>query len=64
MAKADNNRQGEYKEDESAGEDEYDVFELLERLESLREDMEELRVTTLTEVNRRIAELHQQLDED
>ena len=41
---------------------EYDDLELLERLESLREDMENLGVTTITEVIQRITELHQQLD--
>lgn len=40
----------------------YDELELLERLESLREDMEELGVTTLDEVNQRIDELHRALD--
>lgn len=43
-------------------EEEYDDMELLERLETLREDMEDLGVTTLDEVIRRIEELHQQLD--
>jgi hypothetical protein len=43
-------------------EEEYDDMELLERLEILREDMEELDVTTLAEVIKRIKELHQQLD--
>jgi hypothetical protein len=42
--------------------DEYDDMELLERLETLREDMEELGVTTLQEVIQRINELHQLLD--
>jgi hypothetical protein len=41
---------------------EYDDLELLERLESLRENMEDLGVTTITEVIQRITELHQQLD--
>ncbi len=41
---------------------EYDDLELLERLESLREDMEDLGVTTITEVIQQITELHQQLD--
>ena len=44
------------------GEDEYSDMELLEMLESLREDMEELGVTTLQEVIERIEELHQRLD--
>jgi len=42
--------------------EEYEEMELLERLESLREDMKELKVTTLGEVIARIAELHQKLD--
>ena len=37
-------------------------MDLLERLETLREDMEELGVTTLAEVIRRIEELHRKLD--
>jgi len=41
---------------------EYEQLALLERLESLREDMEELEVTTLAEVNQRIEELHKELD--
>ncbi len=44
------------------GEDEYTEMELLERLETLREDMEDLGVTSLAEVNQRIEELHRQLD--
>lgn len=43
--------------------DEYDTMELLERLETLREDMEDLGVTTLAEVIQRIEELHRQMDE-
>ena len=41
---------------------EYEEMELLERLETLREDMEDLRVTTLAEVIQRIEELHLKLD--
>ncbi|HLY29579.1 MAG TPA: hypothetical protein VKQ36_01000 [Ktedonobacterales bacterium] len=41
---------------------EYDALLLLERLESLEEEMEELGVTTLAELRQRIAELHQQMD--
>ncbi len=37
-------------------------MELLERLESLREDMEDLGVNTLAEVVQRINELHTALD--
>ena len=41
---------------------EYTDMELLERLETLREDMEELGVTTLAELIQRIEEMHQRLD--
>ena len=41
---------------------EFTEMELLERLETLREDMEDLGVTTLDEVIRRIEVLHRQLD--
>ena len=41
---------------------EYEEMELLERLETLREEMEDLGVTTLAEVNQRIEELHRRLD--
>jgi hypothetical protein len=44
--------------------DEYDTMLVLERLESLEEEMQELGVKTLDEVRRRIAELHRQLDEE
>ncbi|HLG62334.1 MAG TPA: hypothetical protein VKY19_10400 [Ktedonosporobacter sp.] len=42
---------------------EYDTLELLERLETLREDMEDLGVATLAEVIQRIEGLHRQMDE-
>lgn len=42
--------------------DEYSEMERLEMLESLREDMEELGVSTLQEVIARIEELHRRLD--
>lgn len=42
--------------------DEYDVMLELERLESLEEEMVEMKVTNLDEVRERITELHQQLD--
>ena len=42
--------------------EEYDDLELLERLESLREDMEDLGIRTLDELIKRIDELHNQLD--
>jgi hypothetical protein len=51
-----------FEDDDDFDEEEYDDMELLERLETLREDMEELGVTTLDEVIQRIKELHQQLD--
>jgi hypothetical protein len=40
---------------------EYDDFELLERLETLHEDMEELGIQTMTELVKRINELHKKL---
>lgn len=42
--------------------EEYSEMDLLEMLESVREDMEELGVTTLQEVIARIEELHRRLD--
>ncbi len=45
-----------------AGESIYEEMELLERLETLREDMEDLKVTTLSELTQRIEELHRKLD--
>jgi hypothetical protein len=42
--------------------EEYSDMELLEMLESIREDMEDLGVTTLQEVIARIQELHRRLD--
>jgi len=47
---------------EGADEIEYEEMELLERLETLREDMEDLGVTTLAELIQRIEELHRKLD--
>ncbi len=52
----------EMEEDDMMEEDEYDAMELLERLETLREDMEDLGVTTLAEVTQRINELHRRMD--
>lgn len=53
-------------DDEDADDDfdpqEYDTMLRLERLESLEEEMQELGVTTLDEVRRRIEELHRQMD--
>ena len=42
--------------------DEYDVMLELERLESLEEEMVEMKVTSLEEVRERITQLHQHLD--
>ncbi len=41
---------------------EYDELELLERLETLREDMEDLGITTLAQLIERIDALHEKLD--
>lgn len=48
--------------DDFEEDDEYSEMELLEMLESVREDMEDLGVTTLQEVIARINELHRKLD--
>jgi hypothetical protein len=50
------------RDDEDFGEEEYDDFTMLERLETLREDMEDLGITNLQELIERIEQLHQQLD--
>ena len=42
----------------------YNLMLELERLESLEEELVELRLTTLDEVRQRIAELHAKLDEE
>ena len=47
----------------AAAREEYELMLRLERLESLQEEMEELGVTSLEEVRRRIDELHRLLDE-
>ncbi|TMB82787.1 MAG: hypothetical protein E6J48_05550 [Chloroflexi bacterium] len=47
---------------DAISEQEYDDMELLERLETLREDMEELGVTTLAELLQRIEEMYKRLD--
>ena len=48
--------------DDAFDRDEYNDMEMLELLESLREDMEELGVTTLAEIIERIEALHKKLD--
>jgi hypothetical protein len=50
-------------DDQYDEEDEYDDMTLLDRLETLREDMETLGLTTLAEVIGRIDELNRKLDE-
>lgn len=40
----------------------YDIMLVLERLESLEEDMVDLGVSTLDEVRQRIADINRQLD--
>ncbi len=60
-----NNHHDEHEDDErdeSFSPAEYEDMLLVERLESLEEDMEELGVATLAEVRQRIAELHRKLD--
>lgn len=47
---------------EHSMEEEYDDMELLEHLESLREEMEELGIRTLEEIQTRIEELNRKLD--
>ena len=49
-------------DEKEIGDEDFDEMELLERLETLREDMEDLGVTTLAEVIQRIKEMHQRLD--
>ena len=54
-------------QDEMAGEltpGEYEQMLLVERLESLEEEMDELGVSSLDDVRRRIAELHARMDPD
>ena len=51
-------------EDEDFDPREYNTMLDLERLESLEEEMQELGVTNLDDVRRRIADLHSRLDEE
>ena len=60
--KANNNWSFNVDTNEEVDDEEYDEMELLERLEALREDMEDLRVSTLAEVIQRIEEMHRRLD--
>ena len=59
MAKA---PRGNSTRDDAFNQDEYKDMQMLELLETLREDMEELGVTTLAEVIERIEALHKKLD--
>jgi hypothetical protein len=49
-------------EGDALSKQEFDDMEILERLETLREDMEELGITTLAELILRIEEMHKRLD--
>ncbi|MBX5451537.1 hypothetical protein [Thermogemmatispora sp.] len=49
-------------EQEDFDPEEYDDLEMLEILETIREDMEELGLRTLDEVIQRIEELHRKLE--
>ncbi len=60
MAKAAKDQESMH--DDASGLNEFETMELLERLETLREDMEDLGVTTLAEVIERIEALHKKLD--
>ena len=63
MAKATkDNGQNRFNGDHAFDQEEYSDMEMLEMLETLREDMEELGVTTLAEVIERIEALHKKLD--
>lgn len=51
-------------DEETSDAPDYDALLLLERLESLLEEMEELEVSSREEIEARIAALHQTLDEE
>ncbi len=57
-----NHRSVDTDDDGKMDREEYDEMELLERLEALREDMEDLGVSTLAEVIQHIEEMHRRLD--
>jgi hypothetical protein len=44
-------------------EEEYELMMKLDELESLKEEMEELGVSSLSEIETRMGELHRKLDE-
>jgi len=55
--------QGQGRRSAAAGHDpEYDTMLLLDRLEELREDMDDLGITSRDQLEARIRELHEQLD--
>ena len=64
MGKLPENQHTSVEMQDEEGEFEYEDMELLERLETLREDMEDLRVTTLSELIQRIEELHRKSDKE
>jgi hypothetical protein len=51
-------------DDDDADPQEYDAMLRLDRLETLEEEMQELGVSSLDEVRRKIAELHRELDDE
>ena len=51
----------ELESDADLDDDEYDAMMLLDRLESLEEEMQELGVSTLDELRARIRELHAEM---
>ena len=51
-------------DDEGFDPKEYETMMELERLESIEEEMQEMGVTNLDDVRRRIADLHRTLDEE
>lgn len=62
MKKIHNSQHDAFASEDGLDQEEYDEMELLERLETLREDMEELGITTLAGLIERIEALHKQLD--
>ncbi len=62
MSKLSNNQQSYVEIHDKADKSEYEEMDLLERLETLREDMEELGISTLAELIQRIDAIHQKLD--
>lgn len=58
------NEPDDLEDDDDFDPDEYNTLVELERLESLDEEMQELGVTSLDDIRRRIDELNAQLDEE